>query len=839
MKKILAFLLFGFVSLALVFGQTAFADEEDGIIDLYPYDQINCLEAVAPCIGTQVGKANWTLEYAGHRYHFVRGSDRYMKESVDANSDGFIDATEFVGATTSWASFSSFIINDTDNEYILKTANARTDLTGGVVARLYSYFDEDGNLVMFEDHIFEYHIYNEGTEAAPEWRLATEAEAAAFDADPDDEPNVYFSQIRIMLDDSAQGYVLEPLGNLSWAKRVFDGGNLVAIDKTANPDPEDWSDIINGDGVIYNGDPDHVVVPAGWTIVGWNSLDRDNSNPKTTAFVKSQVEYMLDPEMEPMVMNYAQQPAAFDGITALDDDGGTPGTQIVVEYNGTLKPTIHNVTASWMHMFDDQGKIHHKTEKLSFFLDIIDGEDVLQTIEYVYDEVQDDYTPDAAITSIDASVFGKGYVAKWYTTTPAGVDREVVADIVIGVMPPKFVGVADRYSDQGIPVDVLKGITAHDGYENDKTNDIVVSYPSEFNPYNPMPGVYQIDLTFTHNVFIPGDEFSLTVNGEVIPFDPEAQFNINAPTNATIKPTVYTDQDMARGIGSAWGSVLVLVAADGTMKESYDRFDWNHTTSGGTVVGDADLFAAWQAALVLEPGEFLLTAHGAAEAGRLRKANLAFGDPVVFVEGTDDFSQDIITDASYTITIDDTTAPILMVVNPNYQIYAGDFTKANDAILANVVAYDFTDAQDDLVIYVVNNGNLNVNNPGNYTVTVEVEDLKGNTDSATFTVTVLPKKMTQAEVDSAVQDAIDDLQDVIDGLQDTIDGMIDEADVQGLIDAATEGMIPRTQVETLINDAIEALPADEVGTSLIVTIVISVVTAGLAFGGAFILFGKK
>ena len=469
-----------------------------------------------------------------------------------------------------------------------------------------------------------------------------------------------------------------------------------------------------------------------------------------------------------------------------------------------------------------------------------DGTD-LETIDFTYDEVENEYTASAPVTVIDSSEFGAGYTATWTATTPEADVTNVTADIVIGVMPPKYVGVEDRFINQSVYVDLLEGITADDGYGNDKTSDIEVSYPEALNPYNPFPGEYQIDLTFTHNVFFAGIPTVVTVDGVDYPLDKDLDVNVDVAVNLHTSTMVFTDEELFRVIGSGYGSQLVKVSG-GIVVEAYDRYNWNYTTSTGTIVGDADTFAAWQAGMTLAEGEFIVTAHGSAGT-HIR--DLDYGDPVTFEPGSDDFSYDIVTETSYTLTVDDMTAPILMVVNDNYSIYAGQYTSANAAILANVVAYDFTDAQDDLVKYVSINGGLDVNTPGTYTVEVTVEDVAGHTDVQSFDVEVKAAMLTEADVEALIEDntlSAADVQALIDA--DAITdaqiitlieaNVLSEEDVQALIDAE---VITEAQIQALID---ASLPEPETGCGSAITGTSAIfVTFSLVLGVAGIFFFQK
>ena len=790
MKKILTVLLLSIFVFAAYGINAVNAAEEEDIIDLYPNDEVGALGNTEGYTGTVYGDSNWDLVYGGYRYHFVKDSARYTTEFTDDDSNGYISAIEMTGL--SWNAFAALTINDTDETVILETANARTDLTQ-VVHRKYAYFDENGVLQMFEDHISTYYIHNDGTDEAPDWRLATQEEIDAFDAAEDaavDTPMTRNTHIRMALDENdADGYVVEPLGYLKWTNADVD---------TATADMEDWS-------VIVDGNPDYVTVKAGWTVVSFGTLDRGVANKKTTAYIEMLPELMIDDSVAPAVIEYTEQPASFGtSLSALDNDLNTDGINIVVSFNEDYD-LPNTVSASWLNMFDDEGKIINETEMLDFSVTISqDGTD-LETIDYTYDSDTSLYTASGAVTSIDSSVFGSGYQAVWTATTPSGLVTNVEADIVIGVMPPTFSGVEDRFSDQGVFVDLLDGITADDGYGNDLTDSIMVTYPADFNPYSPMPGTYQIDLTFDHHVHFDGVASEITMNAEVVAFDPENYLNADldiSTLSSAGEYAIWTDVEHFTDSVSGYGSVIVVAAADGTMKERYDRYTWDYTTSEGTVVGDANQFAAWQAALTLEEGEFIIATHGSTNTPKLRSGNLSFGDPLSFVEGSPDQDFTITTDASYVINIDDKTAPTLIVLDDEYTIESDAFASVNDAILANVVAYDYTDAQEDLAIYVSNNGSLDLATAGTYTVEVTVEDAAGNSDSSEFEVTVKAAKPTS-----------DDVQTLIDDQED---------DIQALIDAA-----------------IEKLPEDEKGATIGVTIVIAVLASAASFGGAFFLIKKK
>ena len=815
MKKLVLALLLGF-TVALGFMSSAQAAEHE-LVDLYPYDQIACLEATSSCTQTKLGDSNWDFEYYGHRYHIVRGSARYVTEWNDDNSDGFISALEMT--TMSWNAFASLIINDTDESVVLTTNNVRTDLTS-VVHRMYAYFDEAGDLQMFEDHIGTYYIFNDGIDATPanaDWRLATEAEITAYDAADPKPATTRLTHIRMALDSTdTDGYVIEPIKYLTWTN--------ADVDTAVDTDVNNWSTIIPGN-------PNHVTIPAGWTIVSFGTNDRGTLNTKTRDYIFSLPEAMIDDTVAPIVTTYTPQPATFTGLTALDDDLVTPGVNIVVDYNGEFDLS-NTVSAAWLNMFDVDGNIINSTDKLDYEVTISQDDVDLQTITFTYDSGTDAYTASGPVTSIDTSEFGAGYKATYSVVTPEDDVTEVVADIVIGVMPPKYAGVADRYHNEGMFIDVLEGISADDGYGNDVTDTIEVTLPAGFNQYNPLPGVYEIELSFTHHVHFDGVQSNVLFKDvTTVNFNEVTSLNADIDINVHSSLAVFTEITNFTTAGSGWGSVIVVVAADGTMKERYDRYNWEHTTSTGTVVGDLALFTAWQAGLTLAEGEFILTAHGSVHAPVLRAANLAFGDSVDLTIGYPDFDYDIVTDSSYTLTVDDTTAPMLVVVNGNYQVEANAYTTVNQAILANVVAFDYNDGFDDLSMYVSNNGGMTLV-PGTYTVEVTVEDQAGNAAVASFDVTVIAPKLTEAEV-QALLDAQTLTQAEVQALINA--SQLTEAQVNALIAA---GVYTEAEIQAMIDDSIAAIPETGCGSAINGTSALFI-TFSLVIGAALVFFIRK
>ncbi|MDY0295321.1 MAG: hypothetical protein RBQ71_05885 [Acholeplasmataceae bacterium] len=821
MKKVVAFLMLGLI---LAFATSLSTQAADGdLVDLYPYGQIACLEGTNACTQLKLGDSFWDLEYAGHRYHFVRGAARFANQFNDANVDGFFSAGELGGAL-SWNAFAALYINNTASEVVLTSANARTDLST-VVHRMYSYFDETGKLQMYENHINTFYIFNDGTVAAPDWRLATAAEAAAWDAAATESKPVTTrnTHIRMKLDATdSNGYKLEPIGYLKWTNADVD---------VATAPVEDWSTIITGN-------PDNVTIPVGWTVVSWGTNDRGAANALTTQYVKDMPTFMLDNTLAPAKTVYTTQKPLFNNaLGALDDDPTSPGINVIVDYNDDfVLPT--GIEASYVDMFDATDALINQTKKINYDVIISQDDAVLETITYTYDSVAGTYTASAPITVIDSSVFGGAYVATYKAVDPenAALVNETHVDIVIGVMPPKFIGVAPRYSDEGVAIDLLEGITADDGYGDDITDTIMVTAPVGFNPYNPQVGTYTIELEFTHHVVIEGiaPVATITVNGADITWD--MLKNLSNGINTYGDYMVFTDDAVFHAAGTAYGSVMVYVNPEGKVKQWYDRYNWNHLNALGVVeVGDEAKFNAWKNGFVIEEGGFILAAHGSVKAPAIR--NLPLDAAVVATIGTDDMNFEIPKETSYVLTIDDINAPIALVVNPIYQVTVGEFTSVNAAILNNVVAFDNASAIGDLAMFVSDDDDLDLAVPGTYEVEVTVEDEAGNATVVSFDLVLIA---------NAEADAIEDLEALIDALEADLAAL--EADLAAS-DTASAALADRiATLEAALEaaqDAIDDLEAfneivpDTGCGSAINTSSTLFITFSILLGAALVVFLKR
>lgn len=820
MKKITTLFLL-FVA-ALVVMMPTFAEDGD-LVDIYPYDDPNALYGPSTPF-TLVGDSNWDLEFLGHRYHFVRGGVRFAHLWTDADADGLIAPTDY--PALSWNAFAVMTINDGEDEIEMSTESARTDITTSV-HRLYAYFNEEGELMMFEDHFFTYYIHNDGTDVYEDadWRLATEAEIDAFDAAENpavETPNTRLTHVRIMRDETDEdGYVLEPLSYLKWVNA--DLAALTGEDAVLESEQT----------LLLDYNPNHVVIPAGWTVVSFGTNDRGAYS--ATDFVKMFVPSFLEEEAPKMNRPYEFPDPVFAGISSHDDDGATPGTQMIVEFNAPSFDLPNDISVTWIKMYDEDGFIVNQTEKLSYKVEIFDVADYnladedhvptpLQTINFVYDADADTYTPDAALTVVDSSGFGNGYIALYSAEHPENGLTEVEVEIAVGVLPPKFTNVKKRFADEGVFVDLLGDIKADDGYGNDLTNTIKVTPPAGFNMYNPKPGTYQINLEFTYNVFIAGEPTVLTIDGTDYSIDLSA---VNTVTNVSVtnygRFAIFTESEAVNDVGSAYGSVFLYVAADGTLKEWYDRYNWNHMTEDGVVEEDETQFNAWRSGLELAEGEFVIGVHGSVNSAGLR--NLPFGHPISLTLGTEDFETDIVTKTSYELVIDDKTAPQLVVVDNQYTVESDRFTSVDNAILANVVAIDNFDTRSQLSLYVLDNGNMAMADgkllPGTYQVIVGAADRAGNETEVAFTVVVKQAKPTQQDLEEKVTE----VENKVDEVENKVDETKDEVD----------NRLTPEQVDKAIEDALKA----NGGVNVLTAVLMSLGAALVAFGGSALLFFMK
>ncbi|MDD2575145.1 MAG: hypothetical protein PHD47_01605 [Acholeplasmataceae bacterium] len=899
MKKLLSVLTLA-VTLVLGLGLTNLYAEE-GIVEVYPYDNEACSLETADCKDTKVGRSNWTLTYNGFRYHFVRGSARYGHELIDANADGFIDATES-GAVT-YNAFGMLWMNNTDTTIKLKNTD-RTLLTG-VQHRIWAYFDETGELQMIENQIHQYYIIddNYGVEGAdPDWRLATELEIDAYvaaETKPADMRYAHLRMKRVETSVDPDGYVLEPLTYIKWTNADWI--------PAAGEEPE-----VGQDSTILDYDPNEVHIPSGWNVMTFSTNDRGSYEP-ALAMVTSLPAAFIDEAVGPAIIEYNEVPATHTGFAVLDKNPYVDGVQIVANFGEPFTLDMSGLSATWTDMFDEEDKIIHAiNQKIPFDVIISEDGEVIETINFTV--VGDAFVPSGPITKVSTDEFEKVYDIQMKSTTPEGQVRTSNGIIVVGVLPNRFEGVENKFYRDGEFIDLLAGIEAFNGNGVDITDAIQVSWGAGFNPYNPQPGNFTItlDVAYEHHwdPVLTNDDKSIGYN-DVTPedsvpgfkvifwneTDPEnpviryenniiryypnelAKHRYNVPflREAYVGQMTLIDFDhkelVAETTGLGWGSVVGVVDAEGYLKHTWNGFaSYVETLPDGTTKPHADAGAMMTAvrAYELQEGEIMLLAHGGAEGSGIR---YGYGDRIEIL-GRPDVYYTAEAQVTYNITVDDRTAPQIRVNNPNYKVDGSMFDTPEEAILANVSAFDnFSET----ILVVVDDGGLtDLSVPGVYTVSVDAEDQAANFSSVTFDVTVVAPKLTEAEVDTLLDEQRTALQAVIDQQKADLQALMDQQrdDLQDIIDAQ-EALITAQEaalaaLETQVTDdgatkaeladalakAQEALAAAQAaqntadtattdieakpeGTPIWLTIVISLVAAGVAFGAAFLVLGKK
>jgi len=696
------------------------------------------------------------------------------------------------GGTLAWNAFAVLTINDTAEEVVLKDIegqSARASITD-VVHRMYSYFDETGKLQMFEDHISTYYIFNDGTVETPDWRLATAAEAAAWDAAAAEAKPVTTrnTHIRMKLDATdSNGYVLEPLYYLTWRN----------ADVAAEAAVEDLSTIIAGD-------PNYVTIPAGWTVMSFGTNDRSSAlNAKTVNFIKSMPTYMLDNTLAPMETVYTPQAPVFGpSLAAADDDATNPGINVVIDYNSPVALPAE-IVATYVDMYDAEDNLINLTKNADYQVIISLDDTVLETITYTYDTGTSAYVASAPVTVIDSMDFGAVYKAVYRTVNPEfeTLVTEVVVDIVIGVMPPKYIGVADRFINEQTVVDVLEGISADNGYGVDISDLIEVTLPANLNVYNPQAGEYTVELEFTYNVFIEGISPTINLNGTVFEFS--GAKNVQEDNFAT-EIIVYDDVTNFKTSTFSWGSsgVIIEVGGDGKIIRTINRNTWDLVDENGinTPANASTMFPTWLADLTLEDGGYLIVVGRSTGAPYTAARALAYDQAASYdLTLVPDVDEDFVKTASYVLTVDDKTSPMALIVNDNYQVKVGEYTSVDDAILANVVAFDNFDDQADIAMYVSDDDDLDLAVPGTYTVEVTLEDAAGNATVVSFDVVVVAN--TEADDIAALEALVDDLEAQIAAAETANGALADQiAVLQAALDAAEAAIAALEAANEIVPD---------------------------------------
>lgn len=627
MKKLISVLTLVFtLVLSLGFLEVEAADP---IIEVYPYNSLDCSLGNDNCDFAKVGRNNWTVTYNGYRYWVINDNTRYAHEFVDKNSDGYINPGDY--SPLRYNAFGVLFINNTAAPVKLKGDAARADLTT-VTHRIWSYYDENGVLQMLENQIHTTHMVNDnhGQEGQPaNWRLATALEAEAYDAaaadaKPANMLNTHYRIKRVPKAQDADGYIMEPLKYIQWVHKDYDPDVAGSVKST-----------------VVDHDPIEAHIPAGWSVLTFSTHDR-GAYPPALNMVLSLPATFLDEVPKTAEIKYNDVAADFVGFTALDKNPYVSGVQVVAQFGEPFVLDAAGLQATYTRMYDNEGKvINERNVPIDFALEVSKGGIVLETINYTYNSGTKKYTASGPFTKVNTDKFEEMYDLKMKATTPKGVDGEVAGIIVVGVLPNRFEGVGNKIIRDGEYIDLMAGVKAYNGNGVDITNDVVVSWPDGFNPHNPQPGKYTITLdvayeyhwapVLTDMVKTTVVEYEFKFEDITDPLKP-IQKSVNmvksARYNKAFNTTVSTDLTyinftnkalVAQTAGIAMGSAAAVVKAGKVVRVWQGLGSYTVKKADGTsqTFGSAALLEADIKAYELAADEYMLLAHANPEAGNL------------------------------------------------------------------------------------------------------------------------------------------------------------------------------------------------------------------------------
>jgi len=829
MKKVLASILVALTAIFMI-STNDFVKAEEDLIDLYPNGNIANLQG-------QYGNSNWVLEFNGRRYHTVSFMARFASRftGIEDLEKEVFTASDVPGVSAN--AMGGLFINNTERDVVM-SAGDRTGLTG-VINRAWAYFDENGRLYMFEDHVSAYYLTK--VEDEDYWRLSTEDEIAAFEALEEpaegEEPvdlgfEINHGHIRIMLDEDGNGYKAEPLAYLSWYNKDYVAANA-----------EEEIEESGSKSVLFDPevrDPRSVVLPKGHTIYHISTWDRGVSEMYTDWAMKFP-EVIADVETElRSETKYIDPAPTFFGITALDVNDQVAGVNIVVEYGVTVEVADFIAGVSAQHKNEAQSQTATDHTKVPFKLEVLQNGEVIETVN-----VAADGTPDKAeFEMIDSGNFGAGYELRYSAVSPDTETQvqEVVATVDVGVLPININNVRNREIDENTSVDLYDGITADDNYGNDISASITIDDVAGLNIYNAKAGVYNVTVRAS---YVYGEQVDdsqpLTVSyGELTHTFPAE--NINPTANIGIG----TDTAMRRGVLITNEAAFDKAIADLTVNSDMAAV-WSGTFFG-LYDGGNNLIAYFNQGT----GKQLLNGVTSdidaptAKATRDAYLNQLVWDnnykfvaitnspaPSAFVlfsvvpveETIEGFPESFLVEAerTYQLRVVDKQDPQIHLHNKTFVIYTDhSYANALEAILSNVTVID------ENLNNVVSPGanRLDITIPGEHEVTVTATDLEGNMATVDFTLVVKEARASQDEVD-ALLDEIEALEAELEAAQGDTTAL--EAEIEALEAELSE-------LETDLGAKIDDHPT---GTSMVVTIIIAVVAAGLSFGGAVLFLGKK
>ncbi|MDL2292069.1 hypothetical protein LJC17_00540 [Acholeplasma sp. OttesenSCG-928-E16] len=829
-KKIVSLLLMALLAVAFIGPNAQYQAAEGDLKDFYPYENAACVglaeEGAPACNASGLTASNWVLEYDGGRYHFLAGlHSRMLSQYAEAinSKNGLVTATE-IGGSSGFNAFATLYHNDSGVDVIVQIDDDRTKMTA-VRHAVYVYFDENGVLQMAEYNVQTFYLTNEGTEAAPDYRFSTAEEIAAIPTPAEGESAVLpdgmvNSTIRIIRSDNERGYKVEPITFTKWTYTGYNPedattkASILFPDKTA-------------------ADVNNIEIPAGWNVISFGTRDRAYGYAPEQSSIPwvNNLAYTVGSDKVAWI-DYLARPASFSLLSAIDVDAEAKGIQGIIDYRGSF--SLVEPTASWTYKVvdPDTGFVSTKTDKLDYKVVVSDGTNS-DTLTFAYDSAADAYVKTGEVTIVDTMEFNKAYTVTYSADLPESYERpaskEVVVNYIVGTLPPRFHGVENKiYSEYDFNIDVLDGITADDGEVKagvaDLTSDIVVTYPDGFNPYAPKPGVWIIELSITKKVEYPATLTDMKIKDVLVTdWDPADYNTIYTSSFGTKKLLVIDNNEdwqaqLASGFHFAWSGNrfhILVIGTDGKVKTGVARSSWitADKPTGGWAASST--LTSNLAAITLAAGEFIvvgrdLNTDGAPNYAVYEECSIAglnYGDKVELI-GLPYEAKYVTTETSFKLTVDDKTAPTVVVGTNRLVIYSNDVTNLDDAIKANVFAIDNSD--EELAIYISNKpSGMSLNNPGVYQgVEVTVEDAAGLATKVTFTVEIKAPNASAGELEeekAQLEEQIDDLNDALKNANDKIKDL-------------------------------EALPAS---LPVWASIVISVGAAALAFGAAWLVLRKR
>lgn len=798
MKKVVMTFLIALSAVTMLAFNGLKVKADEAIIDLYPNDDKTQLEG-------KFGNSNWVLEFGGYRYHTVSFMARFASHFT-----GIEDAekVEFSGADVpkiDGNAMGGFFHNNSDKEIFLADAE-RAPLTG-TMNRIWAHFNEEGKLVMFEDHIQVYYITK--VEGQEYYRLATEAEIKTFDeAEEGAKPaNIKQTHIRMVLDEDGSGYKIEPLGYLKWTHEDYVPEEIVAEDGTVTPaNPVE--------SILLDYDPNKVRMGKGWTSLHFSTWDRGQA--KFMDFVKTLPGHLIA-NTEKVEVKYNDPAPIFYGLNELDVNDQEQGVNIVYDFatDAFVSSAINNVTAQHITKQEFFDKKHTNVD---FKIEVLSEEnEVLETVNVPYVVADSKYVPEKDVfETIDTEDFGARYKLRYTSASPVTAENTKVEEAIIdvGVLPININNVGPRFINEGTYIDLLEGITADDNYGNDITSSLTWSANDpDFNRYSAQTGKFDITLhanywyaaggalDITQPITLGNGDKSFTFPLERINPTDNIAIGTATPLRQGVIITdakIFADQidnNLNKSdMNKLWGNVYyVLLDASGTVESYYNYTTAKYMVNGVVTditgkVGDKATRNEFLAKLQFGERYTFIAATATAATDGINNIlatvdeNTKFdGIPVYF---------NVVGERTFTLTVTDTTPPAVKVLQKEFTIYTDNtFENALEAITSNIQVTE----QQEYTVNVAGVNRISITEAGEHDISVLVTD--GQNDvTVEFKLIVKEAKASQQELTDSLNDALDKI-----------------AELETQLDAKPEG------------------------TPLVLVIVISVATALLSFGGAFLL----